>query len=218
MVEMAVVLAVIVVLAIIGHGSLGPQLPRFRTVKAAKQLQGDLVELRELAINTNRETRLKLVSSPGSCEDGETWGGEWLKQIGNSSRNSTRWDTLPEDMDEDGVDDDPSLGHIVISKGGNREQRHACLRQWSPLAGPSGAANSDSVVFTPRGWVRNPATDFGSMGSIDLTLVNVDSVQRGSADEIHVQLTRAGLVRMISNRSDEVSVPVGTPMSSTASP
>lgn len=212
------VVAVLVVLILIGRGSMGPLLPRYRTVQAAKILQSDLIELRELAINANRETRLKLVYSPGACEDGRAWGGEWLKQIGNASRGSTRWDTLPQDADADGVDDDSSEGHVVISQGGNRQQRHACLRQWSPIAGPSGADNRDALVFTPRGWLRNPSSDFSLNGTLDLTLVNADSVERGSADEIHVQITRAGLVRMTSNRSDEVSVPVGTPMSSTATP
>lgn len=209
-------MAVILILGALGYGSMRDQLPRFRTVKAAKQLRDDLLDLRELAVNTNRETRLVLVSSPGGCTDGVSWGGAWTKQIGNSSRGSDRWDTLPEDALEDGTDDDDSEGRIDIGADGNREAADACLRRWEPLVGPGGVGSDDSIVFSPRGWVRNPARDFGTTGYISLTMVNADSVRRGSADEVSVLVSRAGMVRLSSNRSDEVISRVGTAASSTA--
>jgi len=204
-------------LTALGYGSVRDQLPRFRTVRAAKQLRGDLMELRELAVNTNRETRLALVSSAGDCTDGRTYGGQWNLQIGNSSRGSSRWDTLPDDSAEDGTDDDMSEGQVDIGKGGNRQSADACLRQWGTLAGPGSGGSQDSVVFSPRGWVRNPASDFGTSGYIALTLVNTDAVLRGSADEISVLISRAGMIRLSTNRVDEVLAPVGTAVSSTVS-
>lgn len=209
-------MAVIVVLAALGYGSLRDQLPRFRTVKAAKQLRSDLVELRELSVRANRETRLVLEGSPGSCADGVAWGGSWSKQIGNSSRGSDRWDVLPDDSLEDGSDDDQSEGRIDIGADGNRRSADACLRQWEPLSGPGGGDTADSIVFSPRGWVRNPARDFGSTGYISLTMVNAESVRKGSTDEVTVLVSRAGMVRLSSNRTDEVISRVGTAASSTA--
>lgn len=216
LVEVAIVLAVIVVLAVLGYGSLRDQLPRFRTVKAGKQLRDDLLELRDLAVNTNRETRLVLESSPGGCTDGEAWGGAWSKQIGNSSRGSDRWDVLPVDSVEDGSDDDQSEGRIDIGPDGNRTAADACLRQWAALAGPGAGDSQDSIVFSPRGWVRNPARDFGSTGYISLTIVNAESVRNGAPDEVSVLISRAGMVRLANNRSDEVISRAGTAASSTA--
>jgi len=209
-------MAVIVILAALGYGSMRDQLPRFRTVKAAKELRDDLLALRELSVHTNRETRLVLTGSPGECTDGVTWGGSWELQIGNSSRGSSRWDTLPQDADADGSDDDASEGLVDIGRGGNRQSADACLRQWAELAGPGTGENQDAVVFSPRGWVRNPARDFGSSGYIRLTVVNSDSVRRGSADEVSVMVSRAGMIRLLTNRSDAVVNPVGTAVSSTA--
>ncbi|RME28343.1 MAG: hypothetical protein D6798_02635, partial [Deltaproteobacteria bacterium] len=152
--ELAIVMAVLVVLGAIGYASLRDQLPRFRTVKAARRLRSDLLDLRELAVRTNRETRLVLTGSGGDCRDGRSWGGSWLLQIGNSSLGSNRWDTLPEDSLDDGSDDDASEGVVDIGPGGNHPMADACLRQWESIAGPGSGDNADSIVFSPRGWVR----------------------------------------------------------------
>ncbi len=214
--ELAVVMAVLIVLAAIGYSSMRDQLPRFRTVKAAKHLRGDLLDLRELAVRSNRETRLLLTGSGGDCTDGRTWGGSWLLQIGNSSLGSTRWDTLPDDSLEDGTDDDSSEGVVDIGPGGNEAAADACLRQWSSIVGPGAGDNVDSIVFSPRGWVRNPAGDFGSSGYVTLTLVNADAVARGTADEISILVTRAGMIRLANNHGTPVEGSVGTAVSSTA--
>ncbi len=214
--EVVVVIGVLAILAALGYSSMRDQLPRFRTVKAAKQLRSDLLDMRELAVRSNREARLVLTSSGGECLDGERWGGSWMLQIGNSSLGSTRWDTLPEDALEDGTDEDDSEGVVDIGPDGNRSAPDACLRQWAAINGPGGGENVDAIVFSPRGWSRNPAEDFGTSGYIALTMVNADAVARGSADEISVLVTRSGMVRLASNRGDDMGPAVGTAVSSTA--
>lgn len=214
--ELAVVMGVLLVLAALGYASMRDQLPRFRTVRAAKELRSDLAELRDLAVQTNRETRLLLVSSAGDCTDGVTWGGSWSKQIGNSSLGSTRWDVLPDDALEDGIDDAQAEGTVDIGEGGSRATADACLRRWATIDGPGGGDNRDAIVFSPRGWARNPAGDFGSSGYIALTFVNADAVRRGASDEVTVLVTRAGMVRLASNRGDDLGPEVGTAVSSTA--
>lgn len=208
-------LAVLAVMAAIGWSSMRGQLPRFRTVQASKQLKADLIDMRELAVRTNRETRLRLVESGGDCTSGEDWGGIWELQIGNASRGSDRWDTLPEDALEDGSDDDVTEGTISISKGGSRETPDACLEPWGTIRGPGDGANQDSIVFSPRGWVRNPASDFGSSGYIVLRLVNVAGSRGDSPDELSVLVSRAGMIRLSSSRGDEGGA-VGTELGSTA--
>lgn len=214
--EVAVVIAVLLVMAAIGWSSMRGQLPRFRAVQASKQLKADLIDLRELAVRSNRETRMRLVESGGDCMDGSDWGGAWELQIGNASRGSTRWDTLPEDALEDGSDDETGLGTISLSEGGNRETSDACLAEWGAIRGPGDGENQDAIVFSPRGWVRNPASDFGSSGYIMLQLVNTEAARQGNADVLSVLVSRAGMVRLSSNRGDDIGGAVGTGLGTTA--
>ena len=86
---------------------------------------------------------------------------------------------------------------------GNRKSRGVCLRQWNSLAGP-GSGNGDSIVFSPRGFITNPSSDFSTRsGTIDLTFVNLDSVHRGVVDEVSVRMFRTGAARLESTLGDE---------------
>ena len=81
LVEVAIVVALMGVLAAIAYGSTRDQMPRYRLIRAAKGLKSDLVNLKNLAVLTNRETRMVMVSSPGDCGDTEAYGGEWHLQV-----------------------------------------------------------------------------------------------------------------------------------------
>lgn len=215
LVELAIALAIGLVLTLIGWTTMQSYLPRFRMVKTAKALRSDLVHLQSLAMQTGRETRLKLVSAGGECtSDRGAWGGSWRLEIGNSSRGSTKWELLPPDAGEDGTDDDQSEGVVDIGEGGNREAREVCLEQWSSLAGPA-TGNADSIVFSPEGWLSNPATDFNSSGIIRLTFANQVAGRQGVNDEISLTISRAGMVRLESTLgADQPAHLSGTALSS----
>lgn len=215
LVEMGIVIALIVVLAAIGWGSTRDQMPRYRLIRGAKELKGDLTNLKNLAVMSNRETRLILMGSPGPCADSDDYGGSWFLQAGNRSRGSTDWEFLPIDTAVEGVDAEQSEGRVSMGEDGNRELKDVCLEPWDPLRGP-GSGSADSIVFSPRGWVRNPSADFGDTGYLRLTLTNQAASRIGVVDKVHLLVSRAGSVRMHSTLGHDLTDNlVGTGTSST---
>lgn len=214
LVELGIVIAVITVLAAIGWGSTRGQMPRYRLIRGAKDLRGDLTNLKNLAVMSNRETRMLLIGSPGDCLETDDFGGSWFLQAGNKSRGSTSWEFLPIDTQMEGEDEEQGEGRVSIGDGGNRELRDVCLEQWDPLRGP-GTGSTDSIVFSPRGWVRNPSADFDSSGYLILTLTNQAAGRLGVVDKVNILVSRAGMVRMHSTLGHDLTDnPVGIGTSS----
>ncbi len=215
LIEMGIVIALFVVLAAIGWGSTRGQMPRYRLIRAAKDMRGDLSNLRNLAVMSNRETRMLLMGSPGECLETDEFGGSWFLQAGNRSRGSTEWEFLPMDTEMEGEDEEQGEGRVSLGDGGNRELKDVCLEPWDSLRGP-GTGSTDAIVFSPRGWVRNPAADFGESGYLVLTLTNQAAGRLGVEDKVHLRVSRAGMVRMHSTLGHDLSDnPVGIGTSST---
>jgi prepilin-type N-terminal cleavage/methylation domain-containing protein len=216
LIEVAIVVALFAVLAAIGWGSTRNQMPRYRLIRASKGLKSDLVSLKHLAVLTNRETRLTLVSSPGDCGDVEAFGGSWWLQAGDRSRGSKSWEFLPIDAPETGEDAEQGEGRVDLGDGGNRELKDVCLEDWESLHGP-GTGNAESIVFSPRGWVRNPAADFNGDGYMEFVLTNQSALRMGVEDRVKVLVSRAGMVKMHSTLGYEmVDNPIGVGGSSKA--
>ena len=209
LIELVIVVALFSVLATIGWGSTRDQMPRYRLIQAAKGLRGDLVNLRNLAVQTNRETRLTLQASLGDCAEADGYGGRWSLHAGDRSRASESWEYLPIDATDDGTDDETGEGEVVLGDGGNRHARDVCLNDWGAIRGP-GVGNSDSIVFSPRGWLTNPSSDFNSKGYLEVTLTNQAAGRKGVVDAVSILVTRAGMVRLHSTLGhDMVDNPVG---------
>ncbi len=216
LIEVVIVIALFGVLAAIGWGSTRDQMPRYRLIRASKGLKGDLVNLKNLAVLTNRETRLLLISTPGDCEDAEDYGGQWHLQAGDRSRGSDRWEFLPIDTEVEGEDEEQGEGRVDLGEDGNRQQKDVCLESWGDIRGP-GSGNTDSIVFSPRGWLRNPATDFNGSGYMELTLTNQAAADKGVTDKVKILVSRAGMVKMHSTLGHEmIDNPVGIGGSTTA--
>ncbi len=202
LIELAVVLAILVVVAAVGWGTMRSHLPRFRLVRAGKALKGDLMYLRNYAISSSRETRLRFVSTGGDCAgDFDAWGGAWALEVGNRSSASTAWEFLPQDAVEDGTDDDQSEGTVDLGSGPTAS-RNVCLVGWSEIGGP-GSGNADAVVFSPRGRLTNPGSDFSEgSGWIVVDLVNQSAARQGLDDSLQVMVNRVGNVNLVSSLSD----------------
>ncbi|MBK7754945.1 MAG: GspH/FimT family pseudopilin [Deltaproteobacteria bacterium] len=214
--ELMVVLSIIGLMAAIGLGTVKDQIPRFRMVRAAKQLASDISALRNTAIEQNRETRLLLVAADSSWESpGASNIGEWWMQVGDLPLGSSQWDTFPADAQEDGVDDSFALGQVVITEDGDDEVPGVSLKPWDPLAGP-GAGNVSAIVFSPRGWLSNPPGDFNARGYIELTLVNIAAKRGGVDDLITVRIARSGMVRLVSSLGEDLGGTAGTATGSSA--
>ena len=206
--EMISVLALIGVLSAVGFGSLSHLMPRYRLVDSAQSLRADIMALRMTSIETNRETRLQLVSADPNYNDADSDSiGVWKLQVGNRSLRSSTWDTLP--IDPDGGDLRTARGLVDLSVGGEDEQAGVSLMPWYSLAGPW-SGNGDAVVFSPQGFVINPASDFGSDGYITITLVNKEALATGVDDTIELKVSRSGMVEMISSMGSEEAGTVGT--------
>lgn len=202
LVELAVVLAILVAVAAVGWGTMRSHLPRFRLVRAGKALKSDLMYLRNFAISSSRETRLRLVSSGGDCAgDFDAWGGSWALEVGNRSSASTSWEYLPQDAVEDGSDDDQSEGTVDLGSGASAS-RQTCLAGWSEISGP-GSNNADAIVFSPRGRLTNPGSDFSEgSGWIVVSLVNQAAARQGLDDSLQIMVNRVGNVNLVSSLSD----------------
>ncbi len=211
--EIAVALAIIGILAAMGWGGMQDQLPRFRMIRAARGLKADLMNLRNLAVQSNRQTRMRLTGSGGQCSADGASGGSWEMAIGDRSNNATTWDILP--PDEGDSDIDQTEGFVDISSP-NAQSGDVCLKSWETLTGP-GVDNHDAIVFSPRGWVVNPGEDFSHSGYMELTLVNQAASRQGVTDEVSVVIYRSGMVRMVSTLSDApADQDVGTDANSSA--
>ena len=188
--ELLVVLAIVLIAALIGAGTVQPYLPRFRMVSTAKSLRADIRMLQTLALQTGRQTRIRLVAPGGDCSNYEEWGGGWVMELGDRSVNSTFWDVLPPDALADGSDDDQSQGTVDLGPDGANAARGICMKSWATLEGP-GSGNNYSLVFSPRGSLANPVTDFPD-GYIRLTLSNQYAAKQGITDEMQVMVSAAG--------------------------
>ena len=206
LVELAIAVVVVAVLAAIGFSSARDEISRFRLMQAARLLHSDLRYLRSMAITTNRQTRLLLVQADTAMDPAEPQQGEWLCQVGNRSVGSNEWDTLPPDV---GGVLDVSDGERSLAEGGTDEATGISLAPWPALTGP-GAGNADAIVFSPRGWVDNPATDFAD-GYIVLELVNKVALDEGADQHAAVRLSRGGLAHLETGPSTSVAPnPVGS--------
>ena len=99
---------------------------------------------------------------------------------------------------EDGTDDDQSVAVVDLRGRGMERGKDVCFRQWSNISGPSiGSNNRDAIVFGPRGWLRNPPSDFNSRGYLEFNFVNQEAYRGGVIDALKVQISRAGMIRMV---------------------
>lgn len=198
LIEVIMAVAILTSLATIGWGTMKSHLPRFRLIRIAKQFRGDLATMREIAVQTNRESKMHLLSHSGDCRDPSDWGGSWEKSIGNKVVGSDLWDLLPEDSYVDGRDDDQSKALVDFTLESTERGFDVCFQDWGVLQGPSlGRNNNDSIVFSPRGWLRNPVSDFNSRGYMEFTFINQDANRKGVVDAVKVQLSRSGMIRLV---------------------
>jgi prepilin-type N-terminal cleavage/methylation domain-containing protein len=218
LIEMAVVFAILGIIAGLGWSNMSNFFPRFHTNQAATSLKTDLMVLRKMAVESNRETRLRFISHGGSCSASSVGGGSWEMSIGDKSIGSTSWDLLPEDTVEDNVDDDQALALRTINRNSNSSATNVCLENWGAIQGPAinSANNKDAIVFSPRGWLRNPSGDFSQNGFIEIVLHNLEALRGQLVHKVTVQIASSGMVRIYSYETDYNQNQVGVSTSSSA--
>lgn len=195
--EIAIVVAVIGILsalAVINGESL---LPDVRTKEAAREFAKYVDYMRMTALRNNRETRICMDtydSSPASLSSANQ--GKYILYVGNKSTNSSSWDLMPGDLYDNSADDDSSQATIDISKSGNHHKIKVSIGDWGSSIGGPYTGNKDCIVFSPRGWVLNPASDFNGQGFIEITFVNKVARSTGVNHDYIVMIARSGMTRI----------------------
>ena len=202
--EIAIVLAIIGILAAIAGTMLTQTIPSWRTRRAAREFSATLNQCRQLAIAQGVEYRVRMASADPDLGGSGGSVGVYYIERGDSGVNSSTWDILP--WDADGSATASAEGTIDISEGAPNGLRGASIAPWDPIAGVEG----DDIVFSPRGWLINPVSDFNADGYIEITFVNKPARGRGEADEWTVMVSRGGLVRLESNRQTPIGGASGT--------
>jgi prepilin-type N-terminal cleavage/methylation domain-containing protein len=188
LIEMMIVVAIFSVLAVIGFGSTRDTLPRYRTYSAAEQFKGNVATCRMAAIRSGYECRILMSdydNKPATLTAENT--GEYYLQLGNKSSQSDDFETLPTSLME-------VNGHFSLAVGSTNYKRNVSIMDWGTINGTSGAG-SDSIVFSPRGFIANPSSDF-SDGYITIRFVNKVAYQDGISDIYKVQISRSGMTRI----------------------
>ncbi len=219
LVEIAIVVAIIGVLAAIGAGLLTELIPSWRARRAALDFQAHAESARAMAVADNVQYRVYFTETDADPASGALNYGEYWVQRGDEPSHSTAWDTLPVDMS--GTDNMQEEGHVNIQKDQEDSLPGVSLR--TPDAALAGVDTwGDSLVFNPRGQLDNPASDFAcdanNDGSVDgyfcVTFVNKKALAKGRTDSWTVVVSRAGMTRMQHN-DDAVGFTAGSALTST---
>jgi len=221
LIEVAVAVAVVGVLAALGIGLIYEVLPRYRTRHAALQFASWAAKARTLAVRNNVEYRIYLARYDDSLNTSPNVGA-YMVQVGDKSQNSNYWDTLPKETTSyvgcpgsgAWLDNSYSEGTVDLSKGGNANIPDVSIAEWDTISGPSSScqSNADAIVFSPLGWVTNPNADFGTSGYILVDFVNTEAYRKERSEVYRVSVARSGFARvdyLTASRYGDVS---GLPM------
>lgn len=215
LIEIVIVISIISILAAIGGPMLTESLPRWRTRRAAMQFAAAVEQARGMAIAQNVEYRIVMEAYDSDLADA-TSVGRYAIAKGNASSASTAWDVLPAEALGVTTDDNTGEGRVEISDGGEDALPDVSIEAWGTL---TGTAAGNDIVFSPRGWVTNPVTDFDSDGYLDLTFVNTRVLrQEGVRQTWTVRIARGGMVRVASDMAaPRTDGPSGTNQAGTVS-
>jgi prepilin-type N-terminal cleavage/methylation domain-containing protein len=201
LIEIAIVVALIGVLAAIGAGMMNELIPSWRTRRAAREFAAQASQARAMAVSDSAQYRIYIQETDPDPGTGTTNFGMYWVQKGNEASHSTAWDTLPVDMS--GTDALWGEGYVNIQDGDEDSLPGVSIKQLpTTLAGED--AWTDSIIFNPRGQLDNPATDFtcdingdgSGDGYLCVTFVNKKAAAQGKVDEWLVLISRAGSVRL----------------------
>ena len=197
LIELMIVVAIIGILSALAGWQVQSMLPKFRSKAAAQEFAKYVDMCRNLAIRTNKECKITLLtydSNPASIAT--TNYGSYSIAMGNASMNSTSWDILPEDTFADSSDDDQTVGIIDLGQSGQQKQNKVSIRYTQGDIGGPRTGLADSLVFAPRGYLENPSTDFSATGYIEVEFANKQALSEGVNDVFVVMVSRMGMTRL----------------------
>jgi len=200
LIEMMIVITVMVALAALGMTTSREMIPRFKARQAAMEFARHVEYARQLAMTERKETRVLMVEYDDKITSrDQPEKGLYRVQMGNRAIGSTLWDTLP--YETGAVDNFTGEGTFDMSKSGNEYRKGVSLQDWGTISGPN-TGNSDAIVFSPRGMVSNPASDFNP-NYIVISFANKHTVNDDTPTEyFNVMVNRSWMVRVETSRND----------------
>lgn len=221
LVEMAITVAIIGILSVLGVALMEDTVPGWRTRRAAIQFAEHVNTARMMAIAESVQMRIVLDAYDTDMDayGGLNSVGAYRIQKGDESVGSSAWDTLPADMD--GSDSLTWEGTVNFSEGEESSLTGVSIDNWGTISGVAGESNT--LTFSPRGWMQNPATDFAcdtdddgeGDGYICIDFVNKKARAHGRTEVWRVMISRGGIARLRSPEGTAVGAPAGTDATTT---
>ncbi len=211
LIEISIVVAISGILAAIGGSMMTKLIPGWRTRRAAKEFASLVSQCRNLAVAQDLECRVRLDTYDTDLTDA-VGAGKYFVELGNLSTNSTSWDILPFEDPGTGSDERQGEGTVDIGVGGEDMLGGVSIDNWGSITG----INGNDIVFSPRGFLRNPAGDFADSGYLSVTFVNGRARAEGAVDDWKVRISRGGLVRIEPSRNAGPATTAGTASASSA--
>ena len=221
LVEIAMVIAIIGVLAGTGSALLSDMIPTWRARQGAIEFQAAVNQARTLAIADSTQYRIVFVAMDESVGTAGANVGEYRVQKGNASSGSTEWDTLPVEMTDTKVLS--GEGYVNIADGQEDSLPQVSIKAFATdLLGDGATANA--IFFSPRGTVENPSDDFAcdvtgdnkADGFICVPFVNKRKAVQGADDSWSIIISRAGMARIQHSDAGIVGHAVGMEATTTA--
>ncbi len=188
LIELMIVVAIFSILAVTGFGLTRNTMPRYRAKRGAETFASNVATCRMAAIRSGVECRILMSDyddKPATISAGNA--GLYYIQLGNNNVQSDEFETLPTSLME-------VEGTWDISEDSTNYLRNVSIMQWDTINGTTGAG-ANSIVFSPRGFVANPSSDFSS-GYITISFVNKLAYADGIQDIYKVQIARSGMTRI----------------------
>ena len=194
LIELMIVVSIMIILTSIAGWTAHRLFPKYRSRSAAFEFAKYTDLCRMHSIRTNRECRITILASETNPSALNANVGQYSISLGDASINSTTWDILPEDTFSDSSDDLQHQGIIDLNTGEHKQHDVSLIYTAGDIGGPRNLTNS--IVFSPRGYIINPSTDFNFEGYIEIAFANNVALDEGFNDIYVVMITKFGMTRL----------------------
>jgi prepilin-type N-terminal cleavage/methylation domain-containing protein len=195
LIELMIVVSIMIILSGLAGWTAHRLFPKYRSKAAAVEFAKYTDLCRMHSIRTNRECRITILASESTASATAANIGQYSISLGDKSINSTAWDILPEDTFIDSSDDLQHQGIIDLSDGEHKQHDVSLVYSSGDIGGPR-TGLSDSIIFSPKGYIINPSTDFNSEGYIEIAFASNVALAEGIDDVYVVMITKFGMTRL----------------------
>ncbi len=184
--ELAITLALVVIIAAIAFPNVSHFIARYRLNRAAERLASHVTLCRTTAISSNRECAIQFTAADPNPSSGD-WHdnvGAYRVLLGDASSGSTSWTAASLGPGSDGI--------VDLSQGSG-EIEGVSIETWGTLAGAANGSLPDAMIFGCRGHMNNAASDFVDTYLRVVFRNKADNIREGRA----VLVDRSGIPQVV---------------------